>query len=83
MVAGAIHQMVITMLAPDGPCYPRLALQTPAQVPAGPWPRQVPLPELRVSRPDPTAYCGPLDTRTVTWPDELTPPEGLTGKPPA
>ena len=45
---------------------PRLALQTPAHAPEGPWPRQVPPPELRDSRPDPTAYCGPLETRTLT-----------------
>ena len=45
---------------------PRLALQVPAQAPEGPWPRQVPPPELRDSRPDPTAYCGPLETRTLT-----------------
>jgi hypothetical protein len=62
---------------------PRLALHTPAQLPLGPWPRQLPLPVLRESRPEPTAYCGPLDTLTVTLPDGDTRPVRLTGPPPA
>src|SRR6516164_8306303 len=62
---------------------PRLALHTPAQAPLGPWPRQLPPPVLRDSRPEPTAYCGPLDTRTVTLPDGDTRPVRLTGPPPA
>jgi hypothetical protein len=62
---------------------PRLALHTPAQLPLGPWPRQLPPPVLRESRPEPSAYCGPLDTRTVTLPDGDTRPVKLTGPPPA
>jgi hypothetical protein len=38
---------------------------------------------LRESRPEPIAYCGPLDTRTVTFPDGDTRPVRLTGPPPA
>jgi hypothetical protein len=62
---------------------PRLALHTPAQLPLGPCPRQLPPPVLRESRPEPMAYCGPLDTRTVTLPDGDTRPVRLTGPPPA
>jgi len=64
----------------DGERYPRLAVQTPAQVPSEPVPRQEPRPELPRSRPLPLAWDEPELTLTDVAPFGATRPP--TAKPP-